>query len=142
MDLPGGKWGGGFSSWKTSIFSRLILPNQTAHFIRDDSHAARSRDKVKALLGENQLDVLFIDGDHSFEGVKQDFVNYSPFVRPDGLIVFHDIASHPPAKDVHVEEFWAEVKAQYPFQEIIEDVNQGWAGIGILRNRAARSAAF
>ena len=35
-------------------------------------------------------DVLIIDGDHSYEGVKADFVNYLPAVRQGGYIIFDD----------------------------------------------------
>ena len=38
----------------------------------------------------NKIDVLFIDGDHSYEGVKKDFLNYSDFVRSNGLIILDD----------------------------------------------------
>lgn len=40
-----------------------------------------------------QIDMLFIDADHSKEAVLQDFRNFFPFVSPHGLILFHD--SHP-----------------------------------------------
>ena len=36
--------------------------------------------------------LLFIDGDHSYEGVKKDFEMWSPFVVKGGLIAFHDVA--------------------------------------------------
>ena len=36
------------------------------------------------------IDILFIDGDHSYEGVKRDWELFSPFVRPFGQVVFHD----------------------------------------------------
>jgi predicted O-methyltransferase YrrM len=36
------------------------------------------------------LDILLIDGNHSFEAVKNDFERYSKFVRKDGLILMHD----------------------------------------------------
>lgn len=35
-----------------------------------------------------QIDYLFIDGDHSYKGVMDDFNNYLPFVKKDGFIVF------------------------------------------------------
>ena len=35
--------------------------------------------------------LLFIDGDHSFEGAELDFLSWEPFVIPGGLIVFHDV---------------------------------------------------
>ena len=36
------------------------------------------------------LDVLFIDGDHSYGGVRNDYDLYRNFVKPGGLIAFHD----------------------------------------------------
>ena len=36
------------------------------------------------------IDLLFIDGDHSYEGVKADWGTYKPRMDPFGLIVFHD----------------------------------------------------
>lgn len=38
------------------------------------------------------IDLLFIDGDHSLEGVKTDFELFAPFVGEHGLIAFHDSA--------------------------------------------------
>jgi len=40
-----------------------------------------------------QIDMLFIDADHSKEAVLKDFHNFFPFVAPHGLILLHD--SHP-----------------------------------------------
>lgn len=43
--------------------------------------------------GAQQYDVLVIDGDHSYAGVKTDFENYSPFVRLGGYIIIDDYGS-------------------------------------------------
>lgn len=40
-----------------------------------------------------QIDFLFIDGDHSYEGVKSDFELYSNLLSPKGIIVLHDTDS-------------------------------------------------
>lgn len=40
-----------------------------------------------------QIDFLFIDGDHSYEGVKSDFELYSKLLSPKGIIVLHDTDS-------------------------------------------------
>jgi hypothetical protein len=37
-----------------------------------------------------KIDFLFIDGDHSYEGVKKDFELYSTILSDNGLIVIHD----------------------------------------------------
>jgi predicted O-methyltransferase YrrM len=36
------------------------------------------------------LELLFIDGDHSYDGAKADFERWQAFVRPDGHVLFHD----------------------------------------------------
>ncbi|HEX6465017.1 MAG TPA: class I SAM-dependent methyltransferase [Vicinamibacterales bacterium] len=36
------------------------------------------------------IDLLFIDGDHSYDGVKRDWDLFAPHVREFGLVVFHD----------------------------------------------------
>lgn len=41
-------------------------------------------------LAGKPIDVLFIDGDHTYEGCKDDWDNFSPFVKPGGWVVFHD----------------------------------------------------
>lgn len=41
------------------------------------------------------LDVLYIDGDHTYEGVKADYELHAPMVKPGGVIFFHDPAIWP-----------------------------------------------
>jgi predicted O-methyltransferase YrrM len=54
--------------------------------------------------GSVPVDLIFIDGDHSYEGVKQDFEIYAPLVRSDGLIAFHDILEHTRVPSVRVSD--------------------------------------
>lgn len=41
-------------------------------------------------LKEINVDILFIDGDHSYVGVWNDFINFSKLVKPGGYIIFDD----------------------------------------------------
>jgi predicted O-methyltransferase YrrM len=36
------------------------------------------------------IDLLFIDGDHKKEAVVQDWIDWSPFLTTDGVVLFHD----------------------------------------------------
>lgn len=40
-----------------------------------------------------KFDVIFIDGDHSYQGVKNDYENSLPLLNENGYVIFHDIAS-------------------------------------------------
>lgn len=37
-----------------------------------------------------KIDILFIDGDHTYEGVKKDFELYSTILSTNGIIIIHD----------------------------------------------------
>lgn len=41
------------------------------------------------------IDLLHIDGDHSFEAVKADFENWVQWIRPGGRVMFHDTVTFP-----------------------------------------------
>lgn len=42
------------------------------------------------VLQDIKIDILFIDGDHSYEGVKKDFDLYSNIMSDNGIIILHD----------------------------------------------------
>ena len=133
IDLPQGPYGGGYSKIKIPLFKSYTVLNQKLFLIRADSHKKSTQMRLNNILRKNQLDFLFIDGDHTYEGVKKDFEMYSPFVKENGIIAFHDIVIHNPKSNTHVNEFWNEIKNDYPFQELIYDEKQKAKGIGVLR---------
>lgn len=77
------------------------------------------------------VDFLFVDGDHTYEEVKQDFESSSPLVR-NGLIVFDDIVPHPPELNRGADRLWLELRGEYRHREIVNNWKQGWAGIAVL----------
>lgn len=104
---------------------------QKRSFIRDDSHSAATLEKVKTALGGKPVDFLFIDGDHSYEGVKLDFEMYHGLVRSGGLVAFHDIAPNPEVREYGVARFWQELKKSHRTHEFIDPHPVGPAGMGI-----------
>lgn len=132
IDLPNGIHGGGYPYWRTGVYKRFARSNQKLNFMRADSHAPETLRELNTIIGNELIDFLFIDGDHTYEGVKKDFELYSPRVRPGGIIAFHDIAKHFEHFNCHVDEFWNEVKQRYEHREFIHDRKQGFCGIGVL----------
>ena len=73
--------------------------NKLAHnwtFILGDS---------KKVEWDREIDLLLIDGDHTYEGAGADYDKYVPFVRKGGIILIHDIC-----RIDGVKRFWNELK--------------------------------
>jgi predicted O-methyltransferase YrrM len=132
VDLPMGRFGAGYSLARLPLNKSFPLEQQHLHLIQGDSHAQDTLEAVQSLLDGRRLDVLFLDGDRSYEGVKQDFSMYSPLVRDNGLIIFHDILESK-YQDCKVKKLWDELAPKYENRSIVKDPGQRWAGIGMLR---------
>src|SRR5262245_53391504 len=100
--------------------------------IGSDSHSESTLRRVVALLGDRAIDFLFIDGDHSRDGVWQDFNTYSRLVPPGGLIAFHDISQNPAGLDKGRGALLAEFSAEHETQERVVSGDAGF-GIGVYR---------
>jgi predicted O-methyltransferase YrrM len=132
MDLPGGLYGGGYHANRIKMYEYFVhdRPQTRLELLRCDTHQPESRRQLSETLQGRPIDFLFIDGDHTFDGVAQDFEMYSGFVRPNGLVAFHDINTL--QSDHHVHRFWNDLKRNFAHEEIIADPGQGKYGIGVL----------
>jgi predicted O-methyltransferase YrrM len=132
LDLPGGLYGGGYDDRRSKLYRAFVedRPETRLKLVRCDSHQPSSRAEVEQLLGGRAIDFLFIDGDHSYDGVRQDFEMYTPLVRPGGLVAMHDINTK--AADHHVWRYWREVKDRYRTEEIVADWSTNKYGLGLV----------
>ena len=88
------------------------------------SHEPYTLDRLKELLGGRPIDVLFIDGDHSCEGMLQDYKDYAPLVKDGGIIAVHDI--------YYLEEVTAAWNAiEHPRKEESPKIHSS-IGIGVI----------
>jgi len=69
-----------------------LRTNVTALGLSDYVTIVRSTSAEAAQGWQMPIDLLFIDGDHSYEGVKCDWDLFVPYVQPFGIVVFHDTA--------------------------------------------------
>lgn len=132
VDLPEVIVGGRKFLNNPFFFEKFIQKKQKIIQIRDDSHKFSTFQKIKQILKNRELDVLFIDGDHNYNGVKKDFEMYKTLVKHGGIVCFHDIVpgSHCDVGDV--PDFWNKIREEYDSREIVKDWSQGGFGIGIL----------
>lgn len=59
-------------------------------YISEFSYNAVERLKSKFEEDQNYPEIIFIDGDHTYEGVMKDIEDYYPLLSERGLIIFHD----------------------------------------------------
>lgn len=131
IDLPDGPGGGGYPMYRSDFYLSFCSPKQKMLLWRADSHEIETLNKLKVALNGQKIDFLFLDGDHSYEGIKQDFEWYAPLVRSGGIIAFHDIKPSLPDNWIQVGRFWEEIKGKYTYKEIISN-EASWGGIGVL----------
>jgi len=150
VDLPLDRFRG---DWKAIKRLRSYgQAEQSLEFIRTNSHQRETRSEVTEKLRDRAVDLLFIDGDHSYPGVRKDFEMYAPFVRRGGIVIFHDILPHPRVPACAVDRLWNEIKVHFKYREFVEaDDERGWGqwgGIGMLSfteeayNKALKSLAM
>ncbi len=77
------------------------LNSQLIGEIIEDSHAPAVRAALAPYAGA--IDFAFIDGDHSYRGLRKDIFLVKPLLREGGLIALHDVLAVPDCRRVHEE---------------------------------------
>jgi predicted O-methyltransferase YrrM len=130
------------------FYASFCKPNQTIRFLHADTHDDSTLQYLKNMLAGDPIDFLFIDGDHTYRGVKKDWEMYSPLVADRGLVGFHDIATHTDREvSCKVDEFWNELKQtelntleiyhdprndEQPDGFALSHYDEVWGGIGLV----------
>jgi predicted O-methyltransferase YrrM len=122
-----------------SLLNSFARGQQQISLIVGASAEEETMRRVHAFFPDG-LDLLFIDGDHSYEGIRQDFERYAHLVRPGGAVVFHDIVDDnltrfgiaTGSRSDGVPRFWRELKSRYSSQECIALEEQDGFGIGAI----------
>jgi len=73
-------------------------------------------DSTKYQLGK-KVDVIFIDGDHTYEGCKADIENWYPQMAKHGVMLFHDCDATSPGVVDSVAEFVKKHKLKNVFYD-------------------------
>lgn len=133
IDLPGGRFGGADHNLDLARCqergARLRASCSRVYPVLGDSHDPKTVEAVRGLLGGQRADLLFIDGDHTYEGVRRDYELYAPLVREGGVIAFHDILDTPQhrAAGCRVDQLWLEL----PGHKAAFSINGAWGAIGV-----------
>lgn len=127
---------------KPSVKVTTIDPNQNEAFMHHleewgltgklTFYHGLSKDAVGEFANKS-IDLLFVDGVHSYTGVMNDFNDYSPKVKSGGIIAFHDYFLYWNAISKAVDEIVASGKVETV--EIIDSKYKGSIRTGMYVTR-------
>jgi len=79
-----------------SSFRKELLDGLNVREFAGDSHSEECEHFLDVI--DDKFDIVFIDGDHSYEGVVMDTRLVFPRVHHGGIVMFHDVEYHPGVK--------------------------------------------
>ena len=118
-----------------SIFIDVKKIKQTYYNSLNISLLKTTFDKAMFKFEKNSIDLLHIDGLHTYDAVKHDFENWFDKVKKDGIVMFHDTSEK--RDDFGVYKLWDELKVKYQTIEFSHS-----HGLGILFKKKNKKNSF
>jgi len=113
-------------SYSEEIYSNVFKFNE-ANYEKFSKLIRMTFDNALPHFDDKSIDLLHIDGLHTYEAVKHDFESWLPKMAPGGIILFHD--TQVIERDFGVIKLWKEIQSKYPLNMEFNHSN----GLGIMQ---------
>ena len=123
-------WEGDSQAGKLEEETFLAFQKHRETYFADISQVKRMRfEQALDSFPDASIDLLHIDGFHTYEAVKHDYDTWLPKVAKGGIILFHDVKVVNEEQNFGVKRFWDELKKD----KIHFEMNNQF-GLGVLYN--------
>jgi GT2 family glycosyltransferase len=116
--------------YSEAVYEKVNAHNHE-HYDRFSRLMRMTFDEAVAFFSDASIDLLHIDGLHTYHAVKHDFETWLPKLAPGAVVMFHD--TNVRELDFGVWKFWEELQAQYPNH--LEFLHSH--GLGVLQRKDA-----
>ena len=110
-----------------------VQKGNSKHFSEFSRLLRMSFDDASKQCKDGSIDLLHIDGMHTYEAVKHDFETWLPKLSPKGVVILHDTQEI--KNDFGVWKLMSELRNQYPCCELYHGHGLGVICVGIETNR-------
>ncbi|MCD7895194.1 MAG: class I SAM-dependent methyltransferase [Planctomycetaceae bacterium] len=107
------------------VFQKVSATN-TKNFSEFSRLIRTSFDEANDLFDNGSINLLHIDGCHTYEAVKHDFAKWRSKLAPKAIVCFHDTVVMD--RNFGIYKFWNELTQEYPYSMLFEQSN----GLGVL----------
>lgn len=119
-----------------TVFAEVQSFN-TQHFRQFSTLLRATFDDARAYFPDGEVDLLHIDGMHTYEAVRHDFETWQGALSSRGVVVFHD--TNVRERNFGVWRYWRELTTQYPFFEFDHSNGLGIIAVGREQPAALRA---
>ena len=107
---------------------RDLRDHQQAHYARFAHLMRMTFDEAQGYFADGSVDLLHIDGLHTYEAVKHDFEHWTGKLSARGVVLFHDTRVR--ERDFGVWRLWEEVSARHPSYDFRHSHGLGVLAVG------------
>lgn len=97
--------------YSDEVFAKVNVHHQK-HYAEFSRLLRMTFDEAVTYFADESIELLHIDGMHTYEAVRHDFETWLPKLAPGAVVMFHDINVH--ERNFGVWKFWEELQARYP----------------------------
>jgi hypothetical protein len=113
--------------YSDDVFADVTAFNR-AHFLPFSTLVRTTFDDARGYFPDSSIDLLHIDGMHTYEAVKHDFETWRSALSQRAVVVFHDVNVR--ERGFGVWRLWRELSGKHPSFEFAHSNGLGVLGIG------------